>query len=1281
MCWNARISGLSRPLLNRNYGALRTVLKRGITSRGTLLFYSLLLATPLLSAQTVTLSSTSLAFGNVVVGAMSSPKTITVTNSGSAVLNISGISVSSNFSQSNNCAQVATRSKCSISVTFAPTALGSYKGNVTIFDNAGTGVQTVTLTGSGVPPVALSPTSLSLGSVVLGLTSAVKQSTLTNYQSVPLSIAGILVSGPFSLSSGGTCSIQVAAKSTCTVAVSYTATATTSQTGVMTINHDAPNSPSTVNLSGTGTPVKLTSVGVSPSSATMPSGTSLQLTATGYYNNNTTQNLTGSATWSSSQTSIASINKGLATAKSQGNTTVIATSGTLKGSASLSVTGPALMSISVVPGTTTIPLGGAQQFKALGTYTDSSTSDLTTAAAWTSDNPSTVTVSPTGSATGMAQGSSTITASIGALSGTATVDVAPAELVSIQVLPSTASIALGTTQQFSAIGTYSDGGTLNLTQQVTWSSTPQASISNTTGSEGLAQTVAVGSGIVTATLNSVTGSAALTVKPAALISITVSPSAASVAKGLRQQFTAIGTFTDGTTQDVTAGATWTSSLPEVSTISNAPGTQGEATTVGPGSTDITATSNPIVSNTAALTVQSPALVYISISPPNPIVAVDTAQQLSATGLYTDGSTQDLTTSAVWTSSSDTIAMISNSAGTEGVLTAVSVGSATVSTSAGSIIGDNPVTVSPAGIISLVVNPDTATIPLGTNQQFTATATFSDETMQDVTATVHWSTGSGGVALVSNSAPYQGLVTSVAQGSTSITATAGSVSSSAVLTIDAASVVSISVTPPNTAIPVGASQQFSATGLFSDGTTEDLTSTVVWGTSPSSIANISNSIGSQGRAIALAQGTTAVTAAQGGITGSGCLSVGAPTFLALTITPSSSSISIGFTQPFVATATYSDGSTQNVTTLVAWSSSASAVATVSDAGLANGLSSGTTTISSMLGSTVTSAVLTVVAALPVPTDFRVDISVGTTGQLIASWDTMNAATYYNLQRSNNGSGFAIVASCSGPSSNGRTKTFTSTRLCRDSGLAVGATYTYEVQACNANGCSDFSPLVSNVPVFSDCTPQQIPPQDISKPNTSVKIVTSTVDRSVSFLPGAYQYAGYPPAGALRKDILVVTMPGSGGTCGGFGPFAQTALNLGFDVICINYSNAASQNNICVGDPACFGSITQAKFDATGPCSVPNGAHCGKDPNTGQPYVNSNPADAITQRISTMLQYLNNNGYNANGTIWGNYLAGSSPRWDKMIVGGHSQGGDMGTFAAYQHVVAECSIYLGRLRQPR
>lgn len=147
-----------------------------------------------------------------------------------------------------------------------------------------------------------------------------------------------------------------------------------------------------------------------------------------------------------------------------------------------------------------------------------------------------------------------------------------------------------------------------------------------------------------------------------------------------------------------------------------------------------------------------------------------------------------------------------------------------------------------------------------------------------------------------------------------------------------------------------------------------------------------------------------------------------------------------------------------------------------------------------------------------------------------------------------------------------------------------------------------------------------------------------------------------------------LPGSDGSCGtGISHLAATAEKLGFDVICVDYSNVASQDSMCTGDPQCFGNVSQAKYNATGPCAVANGTHCGVDPNTGQPFVNSNPADGVVERISMMLQYLHNNGYDQNGTVWSNYLSGTTPLWKKMIIGGFSQGGDMGTYSAYQQVV--------------
>ena len=302
--------------------------------------------------------------------------------------------------------------------------------------------------------------------------------------------------------------------------------------------------------------------------------------------------------------------------------------------------------------------------------------------------------------------------------------------------------------------------------------------------------------------------------------------------------------------------------------------------------------------------------------------------------------------------------------------------------------------------------------------------------------------------------------------------------------------------------------------------------------------------------------------------------------------------------------------------------------------------------------------------------RVDISVGTTGQLFVSWPETNGASYYNLQRSTSAdAGYQLVPPCSGTAANDFTKTNYNLRVCRDNGLTVGTAYYYQVQACTSSSCNASIGPVSNVPVSCNCTAAQIP--DVSGIHTldAVKLVGSTVDPTVQFLPDDDELAGYAAPGVARRNLLVVWLPGSGSSCGGGGVEAldETAEKLGFDFICVDYSNAASQQNICPGDPVCFGNVSQAKFNATGPCSAPNGANCGIDPKTGQPYVNSNPADAVVQRVSMMLLYLNNNGFNQNGTNWGGYLSGTTPAWNKIIIGGFSQGGDMGTYTGYQLAV--------------
>ncbi len=192
----------------------------------------------------------------------------------------------------------------------------------------------------------------------------------------------------------------------------------------------------------------------------------------------------------------------------------------------------------------------------------------------------------------------------------------PAVLVAITVSPTIASIAAGNTQQFTATGHYSDLSTQDLTSSVTWSSslTSFATISNASGCQGLATGVATGATTITATSGLISGVAALTVTPAVLTSITVSPTAATIATGHTQQFTATGHYSDLSTKDLTASVTWSSSTTSVATVSNTTGSKGLALGVGPGSSQIKATDAGSGKQAAAdLTVVAPTMLTITPS--------------------------------------------------------------------------------------------------------------------------------------------------------------------------------------------------------------------------------------------------------------------------------------------------------------------------------------------------------------------------------------------------------------------------------------------------------------------------------------------------------------------------------------------------------------------------------------------------------------------------------------------------------------------------------------------
>lgn len=168
--------------------------------------------------------------------------------------------------------------------------------------------------------------------------------------------------------------------------------------------------------------------------------------------------------------------------------------------------------------------------------------------------------------------------------------------------------------------------------------------------------------------------------------------------------------------------------------------------------------------------------------------------------------------------------------------------------------------------TISVTPAAATVPLGTTQQFTATGTFSDGSSQNLTATATWGSSSNAVATISSA----GLATPVGIGTATISAASGGVTGSTTLTVTAAALTAITVTPADPMLGyAGATLQFKATGRYSDQSTRDLTGSATWSSSDSGVAVI----GTDGFATAVAtSGSSVIRAQLGSVAGSSTLAL-------------------------------------------------------------------------------------------------------------------------------------------------------------------------------------------------------------------------------------------------------------------------------------------------------------------------------------------------------------------------------------------------------------------------
>jgi hypothetical protein len=342
----------------------------------------------------------------------------------------------------------------------------------------------------------------------------------------------------------------------------------------------------------------------------------------------------------------------------------------------------------------------------------------------------------------------------------------------VNVTPESVQLYIGDSRSFTAMAIYPDGSTTVVTEESTWSGGTDNSF---TASEG-------GEFTITATFHGISGSATITVPSPTAVSI--SPSATTIKINDSVTFTASVEFDNGIEKTNPGGLSWD------------PGSSFTGTEAG--DFTITATYQGL-SGSATVTVQEPVVTSVTVSPGSNTILPGETVDFTATASFDVGEPKDVTGEATWTPGTS--------------FTGMEAGTHTVTAEYGGISGSAAVTVQEPVVTSVTVSPGSNTIRLGETVNFTSTASFDVGEPKDVTGEATWTPGTS--------------FTGMTDGTYTVTATYGSISGSATVTVQEPVVTSVTVSPASKTIRIGETVTFSATANFDFGDPVNVTGEATW----------------------------------------------------------------------------------------------------------------------------------------------------------------------------------------------------------------------------------------------------------------------------------------------------------------------------------------------------------------------------------------------------------------------------------------------------------------------
>jgi len=539
--------------------------------------------------------------------------------------------------------------------------------------------------------------------------------------------------------------------------------------------------------------------------------------------------------WLSSDPRVAAVDiTGSVNGLAPGVATITATSEGRSASVGVTVSPVPVASVQITPASDSITVGQTTQLSAVSR--DSAGGVLgDRVAMWTTNAAGVATVSSTGVVLGIAPGSATISATSAGRTNTARITVRPRPVGSVIVSPSQSALTVGQTVRL-VVQIIDANGTLLTGRPATFRSSSPAVAS--VASDGTVTAATPGVATMTVTSEGQVGTATVVVSPSPVASVRISPTSTTLLVGAATRLAAVALDAGGGTLPQRA-VSWTSGAPSVFSVES----DGTVIGVGPGTGLVFAAAEGRTAN-ATVTVRSPTVTRVEVSPASVSFSAGETGDLTATVRDSAGTALS-GRNVEWRSGDNTVAVVSN----VGRVRALAPGSTAISATVDGVIGSAVVTVVPAPVATVSVALAATSVTVGGTTQ--ATATLRDVANTILTGRpVTWTSSNPAVATVSG----VGLVTTLTVGSTTITGTSEGRSGSAVLTVTAVPVASVSVSLAATSVTVGGTTQ--ATAITRDAANAILTGrSITWSSSNSAVALVS----ATGVVTAIGAGTATITA--------------------------------------------------------------------------------------------------------------------------------------------------------------------------------------------------------------------------------------------------------------------------------------------------------------------------------------------------------------------------------------------------------------------------------------